>query len=1286
VAVPLAERVVEVIADLGEGAKPRYRYGSGCIVRERTALTAAHVVAGAVAVQVRRPDKVRLAARADAQFVGGGSGPDLALVHIDDDRLDLEPIELAVVDRDSPTAAPVEGCHVVGYPQFRDTPRGGRETTDAYGHVPVLAGLVSGLLTVEVTASPRPLPPGSAALGNSEWSGMSGAPVVADGCLLGVVSEHAPREGPSAITAVPLSALEAEPAHPGWGPGVSNATEWWAQLGVSGLQSLRRLPARKTRPEPAYWATVREIHGRTPQLLDRGRDLAEISVFAAGAKSYLWLVGGAWAGKTALMAEVCTAARPPTADVVAYFLSRREADADSNRFLAAVVPQLAYLLDVDTPVPSLQEFRNLWSRAADGASKTGRQLLLVVDGLDEDLRPAGLPSVAALLPAEPGASAHVLVTSRPYPELPGDIPAGHPLRTPAVELAQSPNALQLADLARQEIYDLLHREDQELTVGVLGTLTAAAGPLAIGDLARLTSDGRPVTAARTLQVRRLVTEKAARALQPVGPANDRRYQFAHGSLLEQAQADESLSDPEYRRQIYQWADQWRDAGWPTEAGAGGPTPVYLLDSYPSTLKGQPQRLTALTGDVGWIVAALLTAGVDKVLADMRTAQSAGAASAQELALLTAVRSQAPNLRLPPPVDQRGYVLRQLCQQAAELGDDRLATDARALLQAMPGPVLMPVWTTRRASRALVVELGHDGGDVMAVASLRDGRVASGSSDGRVRVWDPRLPGAAAIELDGHRGDVRAVAGLPDGRVVFGGNDARLEMWDPAMTGDASVELGREDLRAVVVLPDGRVVSGSDHGRVLVWDPAAPGGDPVVLGRQDGDVRALAVLPDGRVIAGGIDGRVDAWDPAAPGGDPVVLGRQDGDVRALAVLPDGRVVSGGGDGRMWLWAAAVPGAGPVEFGCHGSFLASLTAMQDGRVVSGGADGRVLVWDPAEPGGDPVRLGGHDGGVWTLAGLPDGRVVSGGADGRVRVWDPAAAGPAEPGRHGDEVSDEVRALAMLPDGRVVFGGSDRRVLVWDPATPGTGPEDLGGHDGGLWALAVLPDGRVVAGDSTGKIDVRNPVAPGADPVPLGRGLWVAALAVLGDGRVVSAGGGQLRMWNPAVPGADPVDLGGWDLTVTEVVALPDGRVVSGGSDGRLRIWDPRAPGSEPAELGRHGEQVSAVAVLADGRVVSSGSGGKINVWDPAAPGVGPLELGHPDSNVRTVAALSEGRVASGGRDGQLRVWDVAGGVEIALAACYVTMIASAPGRATDDHLLIAHRGQGVSLWSVRTSKSP
>ena len=572
---------------------------------------------------MRDTDKVPHDTTLDSGFIGNVSGhePDLALVEIKDASINAPAMGLAAVDRDSPTAGLVERCQVIGYPAFMEqrTADGGqlRETVDAFGSVPVASRLVGGLLSVQVDQRPRPLPPQGTMLGESEWSGMSGAPVIADGFLLGVVSEQAPREGASSITATPLTALEADQAHPLWGPGVANPDAWWARLGVPGAHTLRRLPPR--RAEPAYRATVREIHRRTPRLLGRERDLGEFAAFAISAGGYRWLTGGPWTGKTALVAEAITTALPPTVDVIAYFLSRREANADSNRFLAAVVPQLAYLLDEDAPVPELDQFRALWDRATDRAAATGRRLLLVVDGLDEDLHPGGLPSVASLLPAHAGPYAHVLVTSRLKP----DVPVGHPLWAAApVPLDPFPGAQHLAALAMQEIEHLLHGEDRDLAAEVLGVLTAAAGALALEDLATLTADLEPVTPAWTRQVDRIVTNRAARSLQPVGD----RYQFAHSSLLEQAQTAESLRTlrhPDYRRRIHRWAEHWRAARWPTLAGEEDITPRYLLDEYPATLADQPQRLAELLNDGRWLAAVEQNVGVDRLVADLVTGLDIG---------------------------------------------------------------------------------------------------------------------------------------------------------------------------------------------------------------------------------------------------------------------------------------------------------------------------------------------------------------------------------------------------------------------------------------------------------------------------------------------------------------------------------------------------------------------------------------------------------------------------------------------------------------------------------------
>ena len=73
-----------------------------------------------------------------------------------------------------------------------------------------------------------------------------------------------------------------------------------------------------------------------------------------------------------------------------------------------------------------------------------------------------------------------------------------------------------------------------------------------------------------------------------------------------------------------------------------------------------------------------------------------------------------------------------------------------------------------------------------------------------------------------------MAVLPDGRVVSGSDDGRVLLWDRPGAGDSRTRPPRRPGAAVAVLPDGRVVSGGDDGRVLLWNPAQPGG-PVELG-------------------------------------------------------------------------------------------------------------------------------------------------------------------------------------------------------------------------------------------------------------------------------------------------------------------------------------------------------------------------------------------------------------------------------------------------------------------------
>jgi tetratricopeptide (TPR) repeat protein len=410
VEVPLASRIVEVIADRGGAPGRRYNFGSGFIVHGRTVLTAGHVVVGARTVQVRNTDRKTWHARLDREFVSV-TEPDLALVFIEDDTIDLPPFKLAVVDRDSPTATQVTGCRAVGYPKFatRRLPSGNemRDTVEAPGLIPVLSQLKVGLLTLQVDKPPSPLPPDGQVLGDSsQWSGMSGAPVMtADEYLLGVVSEHAPREGPSAITVVPLSALEQDEDHQAWGPGLANARQWWLQLGVAGKKALRHFPVGSAQPPPTPAVAMRTLHPDLDRdFINREKKLQDLTdALAKGRRSFV-IVGMPGVGKTAFAARAARqlASQPHVPDGTIFIdlhgFTEGQRPVEANDALGALLRTVG----VDPKEIALLSQQERTAKWTDRLA--GKKMLLLLDNAwsSDQVRPL-LPATEETL---------VLITSR----------------------------------------------------------------------------------------------------------------------------------------------------------------------------------------------------------------------------------------------------------------------------------------------------------------------------------------------------------------------------------------------------------------------------------------------------------------------------------------------------------------------------------------------------------------------------------------------------------------------------------------------------------------------------------------------------------------------------------------------------------------------------------------------------------------------------------------------------------------------------------------------------------
>ncbi len=378
---------------------------------------------------------------------------------------------------------------------------------------------------------------------------------------------------------------------------------------VSAYVTITADAARAVRPvRSVYLEQVRRI--APPQLLDREAEVAELARFCLDAhrRPYVWWRAGPWAGKSALLATFVLHPPPEMAGrvrIVSFFITARLAAQDTREaFITTLLKQLCELTGQDLPASVGEATReadllDLLGQAAAACQAAGGRLVLVVDGLDEDRGVTTGPhahSIAGLLPATPPAGMRIIVTGRPNPRVPDDVPDWHPLRDPGVIrlLADSPHARDLQRLGQSELKRLLKGNPVEQDL--LGLLTAARGGLSGPDLRELTGaelvhieDVLHTVAGRTF------TCRIAAWAPETGPEV---YLLGHEELHHAAV--HYLGQPrlvEYRDRLHTWVDTYRAARdgrlpWPAT------TPEYLLRGYPRMLEatGDINRLVALATD------------------------------------------------------------------------------------------------------------------------------------------------------------------------------------------------------------------------------------------------------------------------------------------------------------------------------------------------------------------------------------------------------------------------------------------------------------------------------------------------------------------------------------------------------------------------------------------------------------------------------------------------------------------------------------------------------------------
>ncbi|MGA5821499.1 hypothetical protein ACPC54_26955 [Kitasatospora sp. NPDC094028] len=632
---------------------------------------------------------------------------------------------------------------------------------------------------------------------------------------------------------------------------------------------------------------------------------------------------------------------------------------------------------------------------------------------------------------------------------------------------------------------------------------------------------------------------------------------------------------------------------------------------------------------------------------------------------------------------------QLAAQSEALGDSDPQTAKRDSLAAWAinqSPEAEQAVMQAAQLPGVAVLASHTGrGEALAFSP--NGQVlASGGSDGHVRLWNVATGQQIGADLTGHAKDVLSLAFSPDGKEVAGGGaDGTVFLWDVS-TGQRHGQAMAGHTHSVFTLafsPDGKTLaSGGGDGGILLWDPATQQQIGTGMKAPGGEVRSVVFIGNGKLAGSGMKGRVLLWDrnTQQPIGTPLTNDFMVADETvSLAATPDGHslvVAKAIGEVEVWDLETATLRSTIVLNG----LAHSVALSPDGKtLVSGGGNPAVQVWNLTTGQQLGLPLMGHTGEVDAVAFSPDGHTVATSAeDGTIRLWNTAAYRPA-----GRSPADSANTVAYSPyDPLVAVGGSNGSLQLLNSVTHQRIGRPLVGHTADVFSAAFGPKGILASGAADGTVRLWD-VATQQQIGQLTDGhALIFSVAFGKDGTLAAASGdGTVELWNvPERRSIGHLSTGN-DRSIDSVAFTPDGgTLVSAGDDGVVRLWDMASQGRNEHDLIGGLGALRSVAISPDGHVLAIGAlGGAVQLWDLRTH----RQIGRQLSNGNTRVAFSpDGRILATENNmaGTVLLWDVASEQEIGQPISGDTMTATAVAFSPGGHELAVAGLNEVQFWAV------
>ena len=535
--------------------------------------------------------------------------------------------------------------------------------------------------------------------------------------------------------------------------------------------------------------------------------------------------------------------------------------------------------------------------------------------------------------------------------------------------------------------------------------------------------------------------------------------------------------------------------------------------------------------------------------------------------------------------------------------------------------------------ALDVLLGHTH-QVRSVTYSPDGQtLASGSTDGTIRLWDANTRNHLRTFTGAM--SMFSIAFSPDGTTLASGGYREVWLLD-AVTGETKATFNADNhmVNSVVFSPDSRTLaSGGSDSNVRLWD-AVSGAHKTTLVGHTGSVESIAFSPDGQTLASSSwDKTVRLWDPHTGEHRQTLtrFSRYISVVFKVAFSPDGQTLASAGwdDNTVRLWDPHT-GEHRQTLTKHTSEVKNIAFSPDGQTLAT-AGSAICLWD-AISGQYQSTLTVHMGHVESIAFSPDGQTLATGSqDAIIRLWDPIT-GHQKRSLTGH--TDSITSVAFSPDGNTLASGSlDKTIQLWDPHT-GKHRQTLIGHADKVTGIAFSPDGNTLAsGDSTGNtIELWDPHTGKHRQTLTGHRLFASEIAFSPDGNTLASGSwmATIELWDPHT-GKHRQTLTGHKFPVSAVAFSPDGNTLASGDHDELRLWDAATGKYKFSRKGYWG----SFALSPDGTTIASVSHEGVRLTD-AATGALKGEFSAEQSFISFAFSPDGQTLATGSREGFVFLW--------------------------------------------------